>query len=150
MLGLFLVKGENMYIRTINYEDFDGNKCSDDFYFHYSKPDLSKLAVSMPGGIAEYAKKVMSERNGQKMIALYEELILGAVGERRNEGKTFVKNAEIRDNFRFSNAYNVLFEELSTDPLKFAEFFNNVIPSDSKISDAELKKLVDEAQASVN
>lgn len=136
-----------MLKRLIKYEDFDGNKCEDEFYFHYKKTELTQLNFSKDGGIGTFLQKIVSERNGKELYKFYEDFILGAIGERRNEGKNFVKTEEIRENFKTSNAYEVLFDEMANDPTKFAEFFNGVIPADMKLSDNDMSKAVAEAKA---
>lgn len=138
-----------MYKRVINYVDFDGNKCSDEYHFNYTKSELTQLSFSKDGGIASFAEKAVRDRNGRNLCDLYETLILGAVGERRNEGKNFVKNDEIRENFKSSMAYETLFEELIESPDKFAEFFNAVIPSDMKITGEQLNQAITDAKTRV-
>ena len=85
-------------------------------------------------------------------------LIYLSYGEPSVDGRRFIKNEEVKNNFMETNAYPVLFMELATDAKKAAEFFNGIIPKDlaemvnkitEKYPDAtpeELKELVNNAQ----
>lgn len=136
-----------MLKKIITYTDFDGNKQSKECYFHYTKTDLTRMNLAAEGGLLGMAEKISSEKDGKKLCQLFEDIILGAYGERTADGQSFVKTDEVRQAFRYSLAYDALFEELSTDAKKFAEFFNGIIPSDSKISDDKLAEVVAQANA---
>ena len=134
-----------MYKRVIDYVDFDGNKRSEDCYFNYTKTELNKLNIETDGGVLAWAQSIVSERNGKKLIQLFEKIILGAYGIKSADGRTFHKSEEISKEFASTNAYDVLFTELSTDAAKFAEFFNNIIPADSKLNEKDLNQVMEQA-----
>ena len=43
-----------MFIKTINYKDFDGNERSEDFYFNLTQSEILKLETSLNGGLTSY------------------------------------------------------------------------------------------------
>ena len=39
-----------MYKKTITYEDFDGNKRTEDFYFNLTTAEVAKMEMGVTGG----------------------------------------------------------------------------------------------------
>lgn len=138
-----------MFKKVIVFEDFDGNKCSEEHYFNYTKSELTKMNLSVDGGMAAFAEKIANEKNGKNLCDLFEKIILGAYGI-KTDNKSFMKDEVETKKFASSLAYDALFNELSTDAIKFAEFFNNIIPSENKIAPDELNKIVAKATESMN
>ena len=56
------------------------------------------------------------------------EAALKSYGEKSLDGRKFVKNDEVRDNFQQTEAYSALFMELATNADAAAEFVNGIIP----------------------
>jgi hypothetical protein len=125
-----------MYKKTITFKDLEGNNISRDFYFNLSKPELIKLDASVPGGMQNYIKKTQEEKNIGGLLNFIESFITMAYGEKGDDGISFIKvrNGEkLGENFKQTNAYEVLFTELvngTDNGAAFTEFLNGVIPSD--------------------
>lgn len=117
-----------MLKKTITYEDFNGDTVSEDFFFHLSKAELVELELSHRGGLSEALKRIVVSEDGKSIIAEFKNIILGAYGKRSDDGRRFIKNQELRDEFESSEAYSVLFMEMVTDAESAAEFVNGVIP----------------------
>jgi hypothetical protein len=67
-----------------------------------------------------------------------------AYGKRSEDGKRFVKNANVREEFESSEAYSALFMELVTDTDSAIEFINGIIPQGmaeeaAKVTGADLE-----------
>lgn len=118
-----------MLTKSITYEDFDGNTITEKFNFNLSKSELAKLELKSEGGFKNLVEKLMRERDNKKIVELFEELILMSYGEKSLDGKHFIKNDEVRENFKNTNAYDELFIELM-DANKCSEFINGIIPKD--------------------
>lgn len=138
-----------MYKRVIKYEDYDGNPRTEDCYFNFNKSELTRYNLSTNGGILALMNQVVSEQDGKKLCAIFEEIILGAYGEKSLDGREFRKSAEISERFKSTLAYDQLFNELSTDAKKFAEFMNNIIPAESRQTEDKLDELVAQATSSL-
>lgn len=119
-----------MLKKTITYNGFDGKEYTEDFWFHIDEADIAKMEIgaTREGGFEALIRKIVDTTDGKKLVILFDELILLAIGERSVDGKRFVKNDEVRDNFRYSNAYSKLFMELVTDTEKAIEFVNGIVP----------------------
>jgi hypothetical protein len=115
--------------KTITFEDFNGETVSEDFFFHLSKAELVELELSHKGGLSESLKRIIDAEDGKGIIAEFKNIILSAYGQRSDDGKRFVKNQQLRDEFESSEAYSTLFMELVTNTDSAIEFINGVIPA---------------------
>jgi hypothetical protein len=114
--------------KTITYEDFNGETVSEDFFFHLSKAELVELELSHQGGLSEALQRIVAAEDGKAIIAEFKNIILSAYGQKSLDGRRFIKNEQLREEFLSSEAYSVLFMELVLDAGKAAEFINGVIP----------------------
>jgi len=119
-----------MLKKTISYTDFNGDEVSEDFFFHQSKAELIELEVSHEGGLEEAIKRIVKAEDGKAIIAEFKNIILSSYGQRSLDGKRFIKNQTIRDEFESTEAYSTLFMELVTDAQAAATFIQGVIPQD--------------------
>lgn len=117
-----------MLKKTITYEDFNGEEVSEDFFFHLSKAELVELEVSHKDGLAAALERIIAAEDGKAIIAEFKNIILGSYGKRSDDGRRFVKNQTLRDEFESSEAYSTLFMELVTNTDAAIEFVNGVIP----------------------
>lgn len=120
-----------MLVKKIKYEDFLGNTRDEEFYFNYSKADVNRLMFSTKEGLADFLKRITREEDRHKMFAFLEEFILGSVGEISPDGRQFIKNEELSNRFKQSNAYSVLLDEfIDGGDQAIADFINAVTPKD--------------------
>ena len=135
-----------MYVKHINYEDYDGNKREIDAYFNLSKAELLELQMSWDGGLEKVLQKIIAEKDQKRMIEMFKMIILKSYGEKSLDGNRFVKTPEITEAFTQTEAYSELFMELATDDKAAAEFINGIMPK-SLIEEA--KKLEDQQKSNV-
>jgi len=117
-----------MIKKTISYTDYDGNERKEDFYFNLSKPELIEMQTSEAGGLEKKIEKITQEQDVAKIIELMKEIIQKSYGVKSDDGKRFIKNQEILDEFMQSEAYSELFMELATDANAASEFINGILP----------------------
>lgn len=117
-----------MLKRTINYEDFNGEKKSVVRHFHLSEPELIEMEVEVKGGFAEHLKSIAESDDKNALIKEFKRIILMAYGEKSVDGESFVKSQELCDRFAQTAAYNALFMELATDDNAAAEFIVALMP----------------------
>ena len=118
-----------MLKKTIQYQDLDGNTLSDDFYFHISMSEISKLELGTEGGMAEKLKKLVAASKGKDIIEQFEGILRMAYGVRSEDNKRFIKNEQVWNDFYQSDAYNVLFMQLISDPGASSEFVAGILPA---------------------
>lgn len=117
-----------MLKKTITYEDFDGNKRTEDFYFNLSKAELMELEMSTTGGLTQMINKISSEQDSVKIVELFKRILLMSYGEKSPDGKRFIKSKEISEAFSQTTAYSDLFMQLVTEEGEAAKFINAIIP----------------------
>lgn len=119
-----------MLKKTIKFENLDGDEVEETFYFHYSQAELNKIGMSHGGDLEGYFKKIIASRDSERIIEAFEGFILGAVGERSPDGKTFLKkNGAIAEAFKETDAYSVLFMELlQGDGTQIQQFLRGCLP----------------------
>lgn len=121
-----------MLKKTIKYEDFNGNKLTEDFYFNLTKAEVAELELSEKGGLSEAIKKAVKEDDNATIMRIFKGLILKAIGVKSEDGKRFIKTDKIREEFLQTEAYSVLFMELATSENAASSFMNSIIPGDVK------------------
>lgn len=118
-----------MLKKTITYEDFNGEKVSEDFFFHLSKAELVELELSHKDGLSESLQRIVAAEDGKGIVKEFKNIILTSYGHRSEDGRRFVKNKELREEFESTEAYSTLFMELVTDADAAVEFINGIIPA---------------------
>lgn len=114
----------------IKYVDYNGNTVTENFYFHLNKAELVKMQFNANGGYSQFIERVINQRDLKALSDEFENIVLGAYGEKSDDGRTFRKSDEIRENFKYSEAYSELFMELITDSDKAITFVKGVLPKD--------------------
>lgn len=125
-----------MLKKTINYTDYNGNERNEDFYFHLSKAELMEMEMGTTGGLAEMIKRIVAAQDAPAIMKIFKDLILKAYGVKSPDGKRFIKNQDLIDEFAQTEAYSQLFMELAMDANKAAEFVNGIMPSDIDTKEA--------------
>ncbi len=117
-----------MIKKTITYTDYDGNERTEDFYFNLSKPELIEMQTSEAGGLEKKIEKISKEQDIKKIIELMKDIIQKSYGVKSDDGKRFIKNQDVLDEFMQSEAYSELFMDLATDANAASEFINGILP----------------------
>lgn len=117
-----------MLKKDITYTDFDGNEVTESYYFHYTVAETAELEASQSGGLSAAIEKIIAESDIKKILDLFKQIIGGAVGQRSEDGKRFVKSDEYTQEFLQSEAYSELFLELIQNPEYAAEFVRGLVP----------------------
>ncbi len=119
-----------MLKKSITYTDFNDVEQTETFTFHLSPPKLMELETSYPGGLAAHMERLQKSNDGAQALELFQKMIKLSIGEVSEDGKRFVQNDEILNNFVESNAYTVLWLELGSSEKVAAQFFNGIVPQD--------------------
>jgi hypothetical protein len=114
--------------KNITYKDFNGNEVTDLFTFNLSPADLMEIEAETPGGMSALLAKITETTDGAVVMGVFKTLINRSVGKVSENGKQFLRNEEILNEFRQSNAYSVLLIELISDEDFAATFFNSIMP----------------------
>lgn len=122
-----------MLKKEITYVDFNGETRTEVFYFNLMKSEIAEMELSTEGGLSEKIKKVVDAKDATAILAIFKELIMKAYGKKSEDGKRFIKNEEIKNEFVQSEAYSVLFMELATNSDAASAFINGVVPQSKEL-----------------
>lgn len=117
-----------MLKKTITFTDFNGEETTEDHFFHLSQAELVELEMSVDGGFGETMKKIIAAGDNATIMKEFKRIILMSYGKKSEDGKRFIKNDELRQEFESSEAYSELFVELCTDAEAAGQFINGIIP----------------------
>ena len=145
-----------MLKKTITYTDYDGNVRNEDFYFNLTKAELMEMDLAEAGGLEEMLTRIISLRDTAKIISVFKDIILKSVGIKSPDGRKFIKNQEIRDDFSQTEAFSDLYMEHDSngnfvipEGKLFVMGDNRVVSLDSrneKIGMIDVKDVIGKAQ----
>ena len=121
-----------MLKKTITYTDYNGNERTEDFYFNLTEAEIMEMEMSTAGGLAESIQRIAAAQDAPSIIKIFKDIVLKAYGVKSADGKRFIKNSAIREEFEQTEAYSKLFMELATDGDAAAEFVNGIVPAAKK------------------
>jgi hypothetical protein len=131
-----------MLKKVIKYEDYDGNIREEEHYFNLTKAEVIKWLTTTGGyTLDKVIEQLGKERNGKRIMEIFEDLIYMSYGKKSLDGRRFEKTDEIKRDFMETEAYSILFTELVTDAKKAADFINAIVPKE--LSD-EIERIIRE------
>lgn len=125
-----------MLKKTITYTDFNGVERTEDFYFNLTKAEIAEMELEIPGGMTTMIDRITKTQDMPSLIKLFKDLILRSYGKKSDDGRRFIKNTDVVDEFKDSEAYSELFMELATNADAASAFVNGIVP---KIPEAAKK-----------
>ena len=143
-----------MFSKTFEYMGYDGQPHKETWWFNLSEEELYKMELGTVGGVNGMMNRMIREEHPDKIVDMFERIILTSVGERSADGRRFVKKprpgmpwGEIAEDFRETPAYSQLFVELVSSGEKLSEFLKAAIPQEVALKVAELEKQREEEAA---
>lgn len=131
-----------MLKREIAYEDFDGNKVTDTFYFNLNRTELIEMEVGYEGGLQAALKRIIESKDNKNLISEFKKIILQSYGMKSEDGKRFIKNDSLREDFMQTAAFDALFMDLATNDGSAADFIKGILPSGFVTEDKTLENLM--------
>ena len=129
-----------MHKITLEYEDFNGDKVTEDLYFNLSKSEILEMNFSLQGGLINYAQSIINARDVDSLSKLFKELLLKSYGVKSADGKHFLKDEQIRKEFECSVPFDILYTKFATNDVAAAEFFNGIVPKDIREEYEKMEK----------
>lgn len=128
-------------MRTIRFNDLDGNPKAVDYWFVLGKTDAIELDFVHRKNPKQYLESIAANKETRSLMELWKDMLFRAVAIRKND--YLVKNQDILEEFIGSGAYEQLFNELAESKDGGAEFFLSIMPQ-------EVQQNADEEAARVN
>lgn len=119
-----------MLKREIKYTDFNGDETSDICYFNFSKPELIEMQVEVEGGFGQMLQNIIDAKDNKAIVGQIKDIILRSYGEKSPDGKRFIKNDQLREEFSQTAAFQELFMQLALDENAAVEFIKGTFPKD--------------------
>ena len=94
----------------------------------YSKAEVAEMELSHQGGLSEKINRIVATQDSKEIIELFKDLIVKSYGVVSDDGRRFIKNDQLREEFVQTEAYSELFMELASDADEAAKFVNGIIP----------------------
>lgn len=130
-----------MLKKRIKYTDFDGNEREEDFFFHLMESEIAEMELSTAGGFTESIQRIIQSQDVPEIIKQFKTIILKSYGVKSPDGKRFIKNDALSEEFSQTNAYSKLFMELATDDEAASAFINSIVPEELKADESKLSVL---------
>lgn len=118
-----------MIKQDITYTNFEGEQETETLYFHLNKVELMEMQVSEKRGLAQYITDIQKAENNKEIFRLFKEIVLRAYGERSEDGKKFIKNERLREEFEGCLAYEELMVKIVTETDFAVKFVNGIMPA---------------------
>lgn len=119
-----------MVKQIIEFTDYNGVKRTEEWHFHLNKAEIIELEVSIDGGFTEAIKKMQETEDAREILKTFKEVVRKAVGKKSEDGRTFVKNDEIINEFFQSEAFSEFLVDMLKHPDKCAAFMNDLAPKE--------------------
>lgn len=126
-----------MYVKEIEYTDFNGVARKEKFYFNLTKAEILDMELGKTGGLTEYIQKILEAQDTPAIMSLFKSLLLKSYGVKSDDGRRFVKNDQIREDFEQTQAFSDLYMLLALDDEEASKFVNAIVPDDMKVSEAQ-------------
>ena len=121
-----------MLKKTVTYKDYNDVERTESYYFHFNEAEILDMEMSVEAGFAERVQRIVDAKDQTSLLKVIKKFVLDAYGVKSEDGKRFIKNDQVRDEFVQCPAYSMIFMELVTNDVMAAEFVNNVVPDSMK------------------
>ena len=132
-----------MLKKTITYTDYNDVERTEDFYFNLSKAEILEMELSTEGGLQRMIEKIVAAQDMPALSKYFKQIILMSYGEKSPDGKRFIKNDKLREEFSQTEAFSQLYVDLATDDQMAADFVNGIIPREAVIAANEELSVVE-------
>lgn len=126
-----------MIKKTIQYHDYEGNLRTDDFYFHLTQVELTKINSdpSLPGGLEESVARASKNEDAGELLRIVDLMISRSYGVKLPDGGFVKRNASglpLYELFVNTEAYDTLLEELIKDEEGIVNFLTGCLTKEAQ------------------
>lgn len=123
-----------MYIKTINYTDFNGNKREATLHFNLTLSELRKISINPDHDILKELSDVYGSKNFRSISAVILDFIKFSYGQLSEDGLSFKKKDKdgtpLYDEFEQTAAYDAFVDQLYDDEFGVVDFAIGIMPKD--------------------
>ena len=123
----------------VSYIDLNGKKVTDTLFLHMSRIEMIKFltrwGVNDPDNVKEeftkLADRMVAKKDAKTMLEIIDDFLLSSYGKASEDGKRFIKNDEVREEFDQSLAHEALFDKFLSDPQMLRSTAEQVLETQS-------------------
>lgn len=116
-----------MLKQRVKYEGFDGEIIEEELYFNLTRMDLIELNDRYDSkDMAAYMDKIVKEKNIKELYSVLKDIVLMAYGVKSEDGKRFIKNQSVKDEFSESLAFAQLIEDFHETDTAMSDFVTGI------------------------
>lgn len=119
-----------MLKKTMTTVDFGGTERTEDYYFNLTRAEIMEMELTTEGGLVQMINRITAAQSQLELAKLFKQIICKSYGVLSPDGRKFIKNQAVLEDFLATQAYSDLYMEMLTNTEAATEFFNNVIPQD--------------------
>ena len=122
---------------NVTFDDWDGNKVTEKYYFHINETELSLLNSRYGGNLVRTMARLTAEHSPEEAMNIILDVVKTAYGVMDDDRIHFRKastNPKIWEDFVSSPGFDKFFTDVMGDDAKCAEFVNGIMPK--KLRDA--------------
>ena len=120
-----------MLKKTMTTVDFGGTERTEDYYFNLTKAEIMEMELNTEGGFSAMINRIVESKSQLELTQLFKQILCKSYGVLSPDGRKFIKNQAVLDDFMATQAFSDLYIELLEDGgKKAADFFEGVMPAD--------------------
>lgn len=126
-----------MFKYLVEYTDYNGVERKETLYFNLSKAELITLDNSVPGGLGNKMKAVVNSMDNVEIMNYFIKMIKMSYGKKSDDGKRFIKDPELVQEFMETEAYTEFLMKVLTEDDFATKFITGILPD---VSEKELEQ----------
>ena len=119
-----------MITREVTYIDYNDDEQTEKYYFDLTVPEMLELSFSSAGDIQSTLERLSNSRKVGEIFQIIQALIFKSVGVKSDDGKRFVKNEAVLNEFKQSRGYEAVLMKMMQDTDYASKFIEQLIPQD--------------------
>lgn len=136
-----------MLKKEITFVDYNDVIRTETHYFNLNKAEVIEMEYGCSGGLTQFLKNILAQKNEPEIMAFVKKLILSSYGIKSPDGRRFMKSKEISEEFSQTEAYSNLLMELLSSASASVDFVTAILPpmpkSDNTATSEETPSLID-------
>lgn len=136
-----------MFKVTTKFRDLEGKEVTASSWFNISQREATMINAKYNDNVVDYIQSIISDTHA--ILTFLEELVLTAYGVRSEDNLRFIKNDQLREDFKNSLEFDQLIIDLLQDKKKSDDFMSRVLNITDKQKIAEIKNTSNNKIASI-
>ena len=104
-----------MLKKTMQTVDFGGTERTETYYFNLTKAEIMEMQLGTEGGFVEMIHRIVDAKSQLELAEMFKKIICKSYGVLSPDGRKFIKNQAVLDDFMATQAFSDLYMELVGD-----------------------------------